>query len=316
MGSRLRIQRSVSILSSTVIQAHRYLTISSGGGLYSSLRDLATLAARTLDFSILHSPDKVRQWLKPQSMTSSVLNTVGRPWEIQRADNLVPENPHTVDIYAKSGGAMGYVSQISLVDQYGVGFVVLTAGPAEVPVESILNDAVISSLIPAIDQETRQQAQMYTGNFTRPQNNDAPVALSLSADKGGTGLKIDSLTRNGSDILSGIEKLWDTMIPQTGILNSDFRIYPMGVEKSGTGDVVLEDWRISFDIVPPDNAAASDLPGQGSLSSKLCSSWQTSSWLYYGGEALDRIVFSVDRKAGKVVGVEIPVLRSGVLAHV
>lgn len=249
-------------------------------------------------------------------MTSSIFNTVGRPWEIERTDDLVPENPHAVDIYAKSGGAMGYVSQLSLVDQYGVGFIVLTAGPPEFPVESILNDAVVSSLIPAIDKETRQQAQMYTGNFTSEQaaQSGAPVKLSLSTDKG-TGLKIDSLTRNGSDILSGIEKIWDTMIPQTGILNPDFRIYPTGIENV-TGDVVLEDWRISFDIVPPDNAAASELPGQGSLSSKLCSSWQTSSWLYYGSQALDRVIFSVDRKAGKVVGVDIPVLRSGVLAHV
>lgn len=310
--------REYSILSNPQGNTNQvYLTISSGGGLYSSLRDLATLAARTLDFTILPDQDKSHEWLKPQSMTSSVFNTIGRPWEIQRADDLVPENPHTVDIYAKSGGAMGYVSQLSLVDQYGVGFVVLTAGPQEVPVESILNDAVISSLIPAIDKEARQQAQKYTGNFTSAQTqaaDDAPVKLSLSADNGGTGLKINSLTRNGSDILSGIEKLWDTMIPQTGILNPDFRIYPTGIENS-TGDVVQEDWRISFDIVPPDNAAASDLPGQGSLSSKLCSSWQTSSWLYYGGEALDRIVFSVDRKAGKVVGVDIPVLRSGVLVH-
>lgn len=263
-----------------------------------------------------------RQWLKPQSATSSVRNLVGRPWEIQRTENLVPENPHTVDIYAKSGGASGYIAQLSVVDQYGVGFVILTAGPRGDATAWILNDAVISSLIPAVDKETREQARKYTGKFSAPSNssratpdNGSSVALSLSIDNG-TGVKIDSLTRNGTDILTGIQKLWGEMIPQTGILNDDFRIYPTDIvhDVKGEENIVLEDWRINFDIVPSDNAVMSDLPGQGKLSSHICASWQTAAWLYYGGESLDRIVFKVDRRAGRVIGVDVPFLRSGILA--
>lgn len=294
--------------------------------MYSSLRDLSTLTARILDHSILPSPEMTSQWLKPQSMTSSINNLVGRPWEIQRTENLIPDNPHTVDIYAKSGGAMGYVSQLSLVDQYGVGFVVLTAGPREDATASILNEALIASMMPAIDEATRQQAQIYTGNFSIPllsiagddqKSSNSSVKLSLSIDHA-TGVKIDSLTRSGSDILAGIQKLWDYMIPQTGILNSDFRIYPTGIDNSveGEDNVFLEDWRINFDIVPSNNAVMSDLPGQGKLSSKVCSSWQTAAWLYYGGEALDRVVFKVNRTAGQVIGVDIPFLRSGILGKI
>lgn len=299
----------------------RILTSISGGGLYSSLRDLSTLTAKILDYSILPTPEMTRQWLKPQSATSSVRNLVGRPWEIQRTENLVPENPHTVDIYAKSGGASGYIAQLSVVDQYGVGFVILTAGPREDATAWILNDAVISSLIPAIDREAREQARQYTGHFSTPSNSPgamsdkrSTVELSLSID-GGTGVKIDSLTRNGTDILVGIKKLWGEMIPQTGILNTDFRIYPTDVVHGVKGEenVVLEDWRINFDIIPSDNAAMSDLPGQGKLSSDICASWQTAAWLYYGGESLDRVVFKVDREAGQVIGVDVPFLRSGLL---
>lgn len=99
-----------------------------------------------------------------------------------------------------------------------------------------------------------------------------------------------------------------------GILNTDFRLYPTGIENTVEGEesVVLEDWRINFDVIPSDNAAMSDLPGQGMLS-KLCTSWQTVDWLYYGGESLDRIVFKVDRTAGRVISVDIPFLRSGAL---
>ncbi|KAJ5602730.1 hypothetical protein N7537_005686 [Penicillium hordei] len=292
-----------------------------GGGLYSSLRDLSTLAARILDYSIFPSPGMTHQWLKPQSMTASTNNLVGRPWEIQRTENLVPRNPHTVDIYSKSGGAPGYISQLSLVDQYGVGFVVLTAGPLEDATASILNDALITSLIPAIDQEGHRQARKYTGNFSVPVSSgvnstqkEMPVELNLIMDSG-TGLKIYSLTRNGSDILGGIQELWATMIPETGILGSDFRIYPAEVEVKVEGEdgVFLEDWRINFDVVPHDNAAISDLPGQGKLSSKVCTSWQVAAWLYYGGEALDRVVFKVNRTSGEVLGIDVPFLRSGIL---
>ena len=297
--------------------------MSSGGGLYSSLRDLSKLTARILDYSIFSKPDMTRQWLKPQSMTSSISNLVGRPWEIQRVDNLVPDNPHTIDIYAKSGGAQGYVSQLSVVDQYGVGFIVLTAGPREDATVSILNDALIASLMPAIDEEAHKQAHKYTGNFSvqpfstgsnTSKKQNSTVRVGISIDRA-TGLKLDYLTRNGSDVLAGIQKLWSYMIPQTGILNSDFRLYPTGIESSveGEEDVFLEDWRISFDIVPSDNAAMSDLPGQGTLSSKVCSSWQMAAWLYYGGEALDRITFKVSRTTQEVLGVDIPFLRSGSL---
>ncbi|KAJ9486592.1 hypothetical protein VN97_g6733 [Penicillium thymicola] len=293
-----------------------------GGGLYSSLGDLAILTTRILDETIFSDPQTTRKWLKPQSMTSGINGLVGRPWEIQRTKDLIPENPHTVDIYAKGGGANGYVSQMSLVDEYGVGFVVLTAGPREAATASILNEAVITSFIPAVDSETRSQALAYAGNFSvgsiqNPKKigskDITPVGLSLSINEG-TGLKIDSLTRNGSDILAGLGKLWNSLLPMTGILNPDFRIYPTGIETpvEGEDNMVFEDWRINFDAIPADNAAMSDLPGQGKLSN-VCASWQMESWIYYGGEALDRIVFKVDREAGNVIGVNIPFLRTGLL---
>lgn len=63
-------------------------------------------------------------------------------------------------------------------------------------------------------------------------------------------MKIDPLTRDGSDILAGIQELWNFMIPQTGILNSDFHLYLTGIGSAveGEDDVFLEHWGINFDI--------------------------------------------------------------------
>ncbi|KAJ5754150.1 uncharacterized protein N7511_008303 [Penicillium nucicola] len=291
-----------------------------GAGLYSSLRDLSVFTTRILNYSIFDNPDQVRQWLKPHSMTSSVSDLVGQSWEVHRVENLVPENPHTVDIFAKSGGAQGYASHFSVVDQYGIGFVILTAGPRKAYTASILNDAVISALIPAVDSEARRQAEKYTGTFTpmfsistETADPDFSPKLVLSMDNG-TGIKIESLTRSGSDILNSIQMIWASAFPQFGILNPDMRIYPTEIERpvENQDSVIYQDWRISFDIIPSDNAAISDLPGQGTLLN-VCSSWKTVDWLYYGGKALDRIVFKVNQTDGTVIGVDIPFLRSGLL---
>ncbi|KAK2751411.1 hypothetical protein FQN55_000685 [Onygenales sp. PD_40] len=307
-----------------------------GGGLYSSVNDLTRLSNSILDKTALETLDLVRKWLKPKSMSSSPSTLIGDPWEIQRTTNLTPDHPHTIDLYAKSGGANGYVSQLSIVDQYGVGFVTLAAGPPGSV--SILNDALIGGLMPAIEQETRDQAQKYLGNFTSGAKTssdssknqaDAPITLSLSMDEK-SGLKLDALTRNGSSITDGITGIFSQILPMMGILSTDFRLYPSEYEvpvprsdkdmytnlpydSEYSKNLIREHWRINFDIVPQDNKQMSDLPGQGALVD-LCSSWQTTDWLTYGGEGMDKIVFVLEEGSREVVGVEVPFLRSGRLA--
>lgn len=258
-------------------------------------------------------------------MTSSPSTLVGEPWEIQRTTHLDPKHPHTIDIHGKSGGAQGYIAQMSVVDEYGVGFVVLTAGPHGTPTAAIVNEAVIGSLIPAIEQEARDQAQIYLGEFSSApggaggkEDDAAPIAMKTSMDDG-PGVRLDVLTRNGSDILGAIRKIWSLTLPMMNNLAPQFRIYPSGIERPVPGDdkkkkknVVQQEWRINFDPLPSAAGSGSELPRQGLLAD-LCTSWQTIDWIYYGGESMDKVVFTVDKDADEVVGVDIPFLRNGML---
>lgn len=230
---------------------------------------------------------------------------------------MTPKHPHTIDINGKSGGAPGYISQISVIDQYGVGVVLSTAGPLDSKAAYIINEAVLSAILPAVEDEARKQAEMYVGEYTSQQsdNEDAtnyvPIKLKTVIDNG-TGIKLESLSRNDSDILEGIRKVWSATLATVGQLASEMRVYPTGIEKTVTNDnksLVEQDWRINFDLLPNVNEQASDLPGLGKLEA-LCTSWQTVDWLYYAGVPMDRIVFTVDKEAGRVVGVDIPFLRS------
>ncbi|RMJ23989.1 Beta-lactamase [Aspergillus sp. HF37] len=309
-----------------------------GGGLYSSTNDLSRLMHATLDRTILDTPAEVHKWLKPTSMTSSPTTLVGKPWEILRNTNLVPKYPHNIDIYSKSGGSAGYASQMSLVDQYGVGFALLTAGPAGSL--DILHRAVVGTFMPAVEEEARDQSKKYTGNWTTPMTTSAttaaPISLSLAMDNG-TGLHLASLTRNNASMLEGLRAIFkaEFLSFSAAILDSDLRIYPTGIETpvpsaeaqamlsksespeancDSSANLIRQDWHINMDIVPVDTAKMSDLPGQESLAN-YCMSWQATDWVYYGGKPMEKIVFVVDENTKAVVGVEVPGLRSGLLVR-
>ncbi|KAF2727740.1 beta-lactamase/transpeptidase-like protein [Polyplosphaeria fusca] len=282
-----------------------------GGGLYSSLNDMTRLVKAILDKSALNTEAEVREWLKPHSSTSSPTTLVGRPWEIFRSTNLTPDHPHTIDVYSKNGGAYGYTSQMAVIDQYGIGFVILTAGPAKV--YRILYDSMLSVFVSALEEEARFQAQKYVGTFA---SDDALVQLNTSIDDG-PGIKLDSLTRNGSDILDAIQQFYTQALPQFGALSPQFRMFPAEFEVEDTmlvnGNnitVVKEDWRINLDFLPNTNeTSGSDLPGQGSWQS-YCGAWQTTDWFYYGNEAVDRVVFLKEKYSQDVLGVDVPFLRA------
>ncbi|KAK6343706.1 hypothetical protein TWF730_011296 [Orbilia blumenaviensis] len=284
------------------------------GGLYSSINDLSTLALSILQKTLL-PPSALRKWLKPTSSTPNLQYSVGFPWEIYRTTNLTPAHPHAIDIYAKDGGAYGYVSRIGIIDQYGVGFVVLTAGDTEAMYP--IAEAVVTVLLPAVEEAARSEAEKYTGLFGGKEGVEG-VNVNFTID-GGPGVKLNSLSRNGSDILEGIGKIWEGQEVSLGPLSKDFRIYPMEVETShgkGYEKIVREDWRIAMEVTGGIGSdTRSQLPSAGAFS-KGCNTWQTFDLLYYGGQAIDRIVFWLNGTTREVVGVEVPFLRSGVLEKI
>jgi hypothetical protein len=219
------------------------------------------------------------------------------------------------------GVAYNYRSRISLLETYGLGLTILTAGDqSALP---ILFNAVISTLIPAIDAVALEQAaEHYAGIYTTqnvtPSPNAAATATATVA-MDGPSLRLTNLTLNGKDILFGLGEIWKyslspllaaEMAKTTGI----YRIYPAEIYREATWNgrkVVKEDWRFEWGL--EENAGAeTDLPGRG-ISEGECKSWKLVDWLYYGGQSVDRIVFVKDGETGEVVGMQVPFLRTGVL---
>ena len=234
---------------------------------------------------------------------------MGLPWEIFRADELTPDHPHVVDIYAKGGGAYGYRSQIAALDEYGIGLILLTAGDGTALTS--LYDAVLGTVVPAVDKAAREQAEKYTGTFT-VESDGIPVVAELEQDE--DSILLTSLTRNGSDIIARIQEIFNQGLGSiVGFTVSKPRLFPAELEEKTTQDgkeVIREDWRMTWGDA--EFGDGGELPNQGATKGD-CLFWTVTDWLHYGREPLDRFVFVRDSETGEVLGIEAPFLRAGLL---
>lgn len=310
-----------------------------GGGLVSSLADLSAFAHSILHRTVLDSPTAVREWMQPRSFAGSPHSFLGTPWEIFRpppellwpaaAGEGEPESesegaggPHTVTILSKDGAAYGYRARVALVDEYGLGLVVLTAG--DQTAAAAVYDALLSKLVPAADAAAREGARRrYVGRwFGTSTSETGAVAVAATTEMDGSSIKLTGLTRNGTDMLASLKEIWK--VTMGGFLGNSlesrgvWRLYPAEIAQPGSSrsadgrDVVLEDWRIMWEL---EMRQDTELPGRG-ISARDCLSWTLSDWLYYGGEPTDRVVFVKDARTGDVLGLDVPFLRTGAMEKV
>lgn len=285
------------------------------GGLVSTVSDLSILLHSLLSHTTLHTPTAVRQWLQPHSFLGSLYSGFGMPWETFRvppeAVFPVDDPGHIITMVKKDGIAVGYRSRLAILDEYGAGFVILTAG--DTGAMSVISNALLKTLAPVIDEIARDQTQElgYAETFTERCNGTLFNATFSLDDKG---LRITSLFRNQTDIVAMLKLVYAStlgMLARNFLVGPDsiLRLYPAEVSSTGVvgnRTVVREDWRLVWDNNPE---VVSELPGQD-ISDFDCRSWETVDLLYYGNEPVDRIVFVKDFETGKVLGLEVPFLRS------
>lgn len=286
---------------------------SSGGGLVSSLADLSKFTYALLTRSLDLTPTQIRQWLKPEAYTGAY-SAVGLPWEIFRPLNLTPAHPHPVTVYGKGGGAQLYSSQLNVVDEYGLGLIMLSAGNTGASI--FLSDALLATFVPAADDASRDQAEKeYARTFkskcSQSQNTTLEATLKLDNDS----LVVSAIRDNGKDVFAGIKTMWGlTMGQYTSTFGSTVRLFPTDLSRTtqmNGKNVTGEVWRLWPEFGDPPQ---SDLPGS-KLEYDNCLQWSLGDWVHYGKEPLDRVVFYKDADE-HVVGFEMPFLRSGILQPV
>ncbi|KAM3539403.1 hypothetical protein ARSEF1564_007695 [Beauveria bassiana] len=282
------------------------------GGLVSTTSDLSKFTHRLLARSLGLSPTQTRQWLKPDAFGGSTSTAVGMPWEIFRPADLVPKHPHPITIYGKNGGALGYRSQISVLDEYGIALIVLSAGAMNA--QPLLTDAMLAQFVPAIDEVSRKQADHdYARNFgTNCNGGNSSIIANITFKQDIDSLTVSSFHLNGSDMLASIPEMWNlTMGQYSSPVGPKLRLFPSDMVKQTKVQhetLTSEMWLLWPELI---DGERSDLPGAG-LEHANCMTWTIGDWVHYGGQPIDRVLFYRDEN-GKVVGFEAPFLRTGIL---
>ena len=223
--------------------------------------------------------------MKPVTFTSSVNVGIGAPWEIWRTQI----NERTVDLYAKNGGWGAYSTELVLVPDFNFGFSILTASTlgeettfAEV---YLLSDMVASTILPALETVTRDQAKAnFAGHYLASNLNSS---LTITVDDQ-PGLRVIQWITNGTQVFD------DLGLNTTGTY-IDFRLQPnflyTGNEVGFTG---------TWSKMPA-------LVYIGALDVN-CLAWGEVGDLTYGNVGIGEFVFEVDA-TGKAVSVQLKALR-------
>lgn len=244
------------------------------GGLYSSVSDLTKIGRSILNSTLLDA-NTTRGWLKPTSFTSSLIGAVGRPWEIYRAADIIP-NRGVIDIFSKGGDVGLYHTFLGLVPDYNIGFATAIGGIGD---HTWLDSSIVDILFPALEATARQQAETaFAGTYTA--TNGLNTTLILTTDDSLPGLGITKWISNGTDFLAALEPLVGAPVT-----SQNLRLYPTNLErKNGNGTTEIA-WRAAVD-------SSNVVERHGPFSA--CGSWFTIDGVGYGDASLDEIVFTLD----------------------
>ncbi|KAF2740121.1 beta-lactamase/transpeptidase-like protein [Polyplosphaeria fusca] len=236
------------------------------GGVFSSTNDMSAIGRAILTSSLLPA-NVTRAWLKPTSFTSSLTGGVGRPWEIYRASMNMHDN-RVVDMYTKGGNLGVFATQLVLIPEYQVGFMLMIAS-AQYSQAFSAASLVADVLLPALEDVAREQAESkFAGAYLA--TNGINSSITLSTTPGKPGLLVESWVSNSTDLLPILGSPGET------------RIYPTNAED---GNSTKFSWRIATPI---------DL-GVGERGPfSACPSWEIMGRPSYGIYEVDELVFSVD----------------------
>ncbi|EEH11641.1 conserved hypothetical protein [Histoplasma capsulatum G186AR] len=301
------------IIPSDPVTSYWNASVGSGNpavGFYSSASDLARVGQSILQSRLISETD-TRRWLKPNSHTSSLLSSVGSPWEIYRSSS-----PRLVDFYTKFGDLGSYGSAIALIPDYDVGFTVLAAGANPGRQRTLLADLIGSLLSATLEKEARIQAiEAFAGTYTSPYNeNDMTTVVKISDEKDspGPGLAIDSFYLNGvsfEDLVGAFIGEPRGTFPKVGL-----RLQPTGLTaryaNRSRGSVrARTSFRVIADIPEP---GANNNMTKEKIFSGPCKTWMLIDGLRYGGRSIDELVFELDG-AGRAVALEMRITQQTLL---
>lgn len=273
--------------------------------MFSSSRDLAAFGRAILANKQLSALD-TRRWMKPNSHTSSLVFSVGSPWEIWRAKTNITEG-RVVDLYVKSGSIGNYNSLLILVPDYGVTVSILTAGSSSGSPITIAAELVMQKLLPALEMTSLHQAcKKLCGTYTAadPKQNSSLVIV---ADDKNPGLLIRRWISHGVDLYATAQAFADEtgggQLTAIRLQHTNLESTSWGKKRHHARNTRVSTYRAIFETHNADVAHTGPR-----IFDPDAHQWSTIDSLMYGEVAADDFVFYLDHQ-GFATAIEPRVLR-------
>ena len=238
--------------------------------MYLTPTDASTIGRSILTSSLLR-PALTRRWMKPISFTSDPTSSVGAPWEIRRV--AIGPNNRIVDLYTKSGDLPGYSSNLILIPDYDLGFIIMTAGDAAHTNTIVLANMVVDALLPAVEEAAREEADAAFSGIYESSDKALNSSLTIASDPLKPGLGVTSWMSNGTDMLAA------------DILAPIVRLYPSGLSRNLKNGDVQVGFRAVFE--------SPEVPLGGPFNQQ-CFTWAGVDGTYYGAVSTDEFLFTLD----------------------
>jgi hypothetical protein len=271
--------------------------------MFSSSGDLAKFGRAILAHKLLPAIE-TRRWMKPQAHTSSLVLSVGSPWEIWRTKSHITSG-RTIDLYTKSGSLGVYNSYLILIPDYGVSVSVLAAGSSSSLAIDAASEIALQALIPTLEKISLHQAcKAVCGTYRAAHNS----SLTISTDK--DGLIISRWISRGLDYRAMAQQYAE----QTGGGRiSAIRLQVTNLEspsgaKYGVNGVRRVAYRAIFDTNGGESNFAQPLSKRSRIFDPAAHQWSAVDNPMYGEIASDDFLLHFDQN-GRAIAVEPRVAR-------
>jgi hypothetical protein len=244
------------------------LTCASGGNMYASANDISTLGRAILSSQII-KPSLTRRWLNPVTFSADIAASVGAPWGVRRIQLDKANQPsRTISVYTKAGTFRKYMSFITLLKEFNIGFTIMMAGAA---------------LIPAYDAAAREEAdELFSGTYVSTDlgtdGNATNSSMVITTNPVKPGLGIVSWISNGTNMVNAAVQLQSGSIYPP--LKAEARLYYTQLETQTSTGVKRQSWKAVFE----DTGIPSLGPG---LFSTTCGAWVSVTGVTYDSLPLD-----------------------------
>jgi hypothetical protein len=282
----------------------RPLIYDSGGNMYASANDISTLGRAILSSQLI-KPSLTRRWLNPVTFSADIAASVGAPWGIRRIQLDKANQPsRTISVYTKAGTFRKYMSFITLLKEFNLGFTIMMAGEGAMSNFGIA-DFMGAALIPAYDAAARDEADdLFSGTYVSTDVGTDGTTLNssmvITTNPMKPGLGIVSWISNGTNMINtAVQVQLGSVYPP---LRAEVRLYYTQLETQTSTGIRRQSWKAIFE----DTGVPSLGPG---LFSTTCGAWVSVTGVTYDSLPLDEFIFSFD-SSGRVRSVTNLALRS------